>query len=126
MLGMAFKVFLMAMSQGTPGTRDIDLIGSNLKMSTQTRLEYSGLWAQIRTQGHHFGVFGALICLFEQPMELITGSKGFVSGFFGGGLAGSLVSWSQYHQSSRLTLVRRFIFQGLFIGGISYYMAHRG
>ena len=34
MLGMGFKLFLLALSQGTPGTRDIDLIGSNLKMST--------------------------------------------------------------------------------------------
>ena len=76
----------------------------------------------MKMQGHHFGVFGALICLFEQPLELVTGSKGFVSGFFGGGMAGALVSWSQFSQTSRLGLVRRFTTQGLFIGLLSWYM----
>ena len=56
------------------------------------------------------------------PLELVTGSKGFVSGFFGGGMAGALVSWSQFSQTSRLGLVRRFTTQGLFIGLLSWYM----
>ncbi len=64
-----------AMTQGTPGSRDIDLIASKLKTSTQTRIEYSGQWAQMRMQGHHFGVFGCLICLFEQPVELVSKLK---------------------------------------------------